>query len=435
MRGKGNSLLLMAIIGLFFMGLSLYFTVNYAQASGSSAPDATNLYVGAAVNDAITNPGEARWFKITPPESMIRDATHFKFETSGNLDTYIRVYIDLQNAMLDKPSYTDDDDGTGTNALVEIPIAYNGPFYIKVTALGNATGLFGIGASTLNNPPGDYPGSGPCAAESAVSDRPSGLQMLANMYAVRDGLLTKTTAGKRIIDLYYRSSPYLIKGLVKDENFRNALYESLLQFQPFLEQAIAVGNGTQSNYVITEQDYKNIVGMRALIEPWLPDNLRSELNSLWEGMGVSSFSGEELRNCFVKTGLYTDKKTPYLTDELVIKLKSINNQSSENAEYNPGLYLTALNQKLSAYGVKSIKPLGLPASANTANNGLIERTFLVKLYSGYPDTLALAGELSKLPEVEYAEPNYIMNALTEDVYFNYQWPLLNTGQNGGIAGD
>src|SRR3990172_2838731 len=44
--------------------------------------------------------------------------------------------------------------------------------------------------------------------------------------------------------------------------------------------------------------------------------------------------------------------------------------------------------------------------------------------------------LQSLPEVEYAEPNYIYYALNtpNDASFGELWGLENTGQSGGLAG-
>lgn len=51
------------------------------------------------------------------------------------------------------------------------------------------------------------------------------------------------------------------------------------------------------------------------------------------------------------------------------------------------------------------------------------------------DARAVAAEISKDPEVEYAEPNYIVSVLAtpNDPFFNSQWDLHNTGQFGGVV--
>jgi len=49
-------------------------------------------------------------------------------------------------------------------------------------------------------------------------------------------------------------------------------------------------------------------------------------------------------------------------------------------------------------------------------------------------TKQLISKMEKQKDVEYAEPNYKIKALSSDTYFNKQWNLKNTGQNGGTSG-
>jgi len=60
---------------------------------------------------------------------------------------------------------------------------------------------------------------------------------------------------------------------------------------------------------------------------------------------------------------------------------------------------------------------------------------LLRLGAGVGVGQALA-RLKGAPEVEYAEPNYILHATRtpDDPFFAQQWSLLNTGQAGGAAG-
>lgn len=50
-------------------------------------------------------------------------------------------------------------------------------------------------------------------------------------------------------------------------------------------------------------------------------------------------------------------------------------------------------------------------------------------------TKKLIEKLSADSEVQIAEPNYRVHALTNDSYFSKQWGLKNTGQNGGVEGN
>ncbi|MGC8977206.1 MAG: S8 family serine peptidase [Candidatus Ratteibacteria bacterium] len=64
----------------------------------------------------------------------------------------------------------------------------------------------------------------------------------------------------------------------------------------------------------------------------------------------------------------------------------------------------------------------------------LKNIYLLKTSKKIPEIIK---ELKFLPEVEYAEPNYIFkaNLLPNDTYFNYQWGLNNTGQSiNGVPG-
>ena len=50
-------------------------------------------------------------------------------------------------------------------------------------------------------------------------------------------------------------------------------------------------------------------------------------------------------------------------------------------------------------------------------------------------TKKLVEKLSADSDVQIAEPNYRVHALTNDSYFSKQWGLKNTGQNGGVEGN
>lgn len=65
------------------------------------------------------------------------------------------------------------------------------------------------------------------------------------------------------------------------------------------------------------------------------------------------------------------------------------------------------------------------------------RVGIQRLHVGGADPREAARRLSAEPEVEYAEPDFVVRALEwvpNDTYFNRQWGLRNTGQEGGTPG-
>lgn len=71
------------------------------------------------------------------------------------------------------------------------------------------------------------------------------------------------------------------------------------------------------------------------------------------------------------------------------------------------------------------------AQAGTANTSLTVGLVTSKTLS----TKKLVEKLSADSNVQIAEPNYRVHALTNDSYFSKQWGLKNTGQNGGVEGN
>lgn len=71
------------------------------------------------------------------------------------------------------------------------------------------------------------------------------------------------------------------------------------------------------------------------------------------------------------------------------------------------------------------------AQAGTANTALTVGLVTSKTLS----TKKLVEKLSADSNVQIAEPNYRVHALTNDSYFSKQWGLKNTGQNGGVEGN
>ena len=103
----------------------------------------------------------------------------------------------------------------------------------------------------------------------------------------------------------------------------------------------------------------------------------------------------------------------------------------EEAAYVPGEVLVKFRGGASALGVSRI------LAARTGDIRLTERLHSIRLNPGETVEQTVA-EMAALPEVEYAQPNYIsrVQAVPDDPLFGQQWALRNPGvQFGGIPGD
>lgn len=421
----------------FFIFVIFYSLVNVhgAWAAGENPYSAITITLNETIDDYITD-GQVRWFKLTPSSSAVYNNTHLVIQTYGNTDTYLYVFGNLQNALLEKTDYYDDDSGDGYNAKVEIPMAYTGPYYIKVMGCyDDIEGPFQINCSTTSNPP-EQPEARPCIAESVAEGEQSGYRILMAMREVRDNLLKNTARGEKIIDLYYRSSPLLVKAALFDGEFRNALAQNLLQLTEVMECAAACESNIKGSYIITEQDYNSLTNVYNLVRDKLPEDMVSELETLWQEMELNNCQGLSIEESLEKAGLFPKKyiKTSmgvkYIADELIIKLKD--NDSSKR-------YVAMVNELVGDYGVESINPLVPSSLKSLLKQGLNEaeslpEVYVVKLSGGSSaDSMAVAEDLNERTDVEYAEPNYYVSAMV-DVYYNYQWSLENTGQDDGTTG-
>lgn len=75
-------------------------------------------------------------------------------------------------------------------------------------------------------------------------------------------------------------------------------------------------------------------------------------------------------------------------------------------------------------------------SATSAQSSAATTSLTVGLVTSKTlSTKKLIEKLSADSDVQIAEPNYRVHALTNDSYFSKQWGLKNTGQNGGVEGN
>ncbi len=397
-------------------------------AAGSDPKNASEIKIGDVIQTPIEKE-QPLWFKITPTSSVIAEKSHLILETRGNLDTGITFYSDLQNALENKSYYVDDDNGERGNAKLIVPLAWKGPFYIKLESL--TPGQVELITSVTFIAPEDHPDGGACAAEVAVETKPESKQTLTMMRSLRDGLLTRTEVGRKLTSLYYQASPYLVFHLVNDHSFRGTVYEGIQRMEPILYEILMVANGRDSSYVVTIDDYRSFDKLRKEIGAHLPDYLSEQLESSWEKLNVNvSIVGKEIDVLLEEAKLIDSMNVDkFSSKEIIVKLKrkgknSRNSQGKKAMEY--------LERALRDVGYKD-KSVRIKPMSTKKNDSLFQNTFVLELKKT-ENIDRLLNELAKKPDIEYAQPNYIYHALTKDVYYKYQWPLENTGQDGGTAG-
>lgn len=128
-------------------------------------------------------------------------------------------------------------------------------------------------------------------------------------------------------------------------------------------------------------------------------------------------------------------------NEIITPTESSPIEFAQNQDYIPGmivikftdnnaLYTSSINALNNLYGVQLIEKV-----FNNVENTKLDSIYLLKIPEN-TDIPSIIAEYNKSPYVVYAEPNYIgsLCAIPNDEYFDLQWPLNNSGQNGGTPG-
>ena len=113
---------------------------------------------------------------------------------------------------------------------------------------------------------------------------------------------------------------------------------------------------------------------------------------------------------------------------------SIPTSANSDRKYAPGRVLVKFRQGTTAQARADLHAsLGAKTAKQFSAVANLEAVFL-------PANLDVPSALRayrQRPDVEYAEPDYIVHLLNtpDDPLFSQMWNLLNTGQNGGTVGD
>ncbi|HDH12939.1 MAG TPA: hypothetical protein ENG83_12210, partial [Nitrospirae bacterium] len=173
-------------------------------------------------------------------------------------------------------------------------------------------------------------------------------------------------------------------------------------------------------------------------------------------LGNVLIAGETFSSDFPKTSAQ-DVKAEYAPDELIVKFKSTVQQDMAAAILTNSVTESSLAELNKKHRVKKATPLFRKRSGKTTGEAsksfqaMIEKArstrgapgggkitdlsniYVLRVEEGV-DILLAVKEYSGDPNVEYAEPNYIVHAdvIPNDPSFSELWGLNNTGQTGGV---
>lgn len=135
------------------------------------------------------------------------------------------------------------------------------------------------------------------------------------------------------------------------------------------------------------------------------------------------------------------RQTPFITGQIIVKVKEPLPAPGEQNTLAVGW--NELKENLGVTGIKPFSPAGSATSQAalvSPASAALQNIFLVS-YSGPYSVQEVQKLYQKLPQIEYAEPNYLrtIQVTPNDPNFTRQWGLNNTGQNyrnstHGLAG-
>jgi hypothetical protein len=121
--------------------LSLFAVFFFLTAGVLFSQNTQELRFGYPISDTLR--GSEIWYSIRPPQTGFT-----RIETTGSTDTYLEVYDDRQNILMQ-----DDDGGEGYNARLEVYLTAGKTYLIKVKGYeSGASGSFNISADYMPVP-------------------------------------------------------------------------------------------------------------------------------------------------------------------------------------------------------------------------------------------------------------------------------------------
>ncbi|EIT83934.1 cell wall-associated protease [Fictibacillus macauensis ZFHKF-1] len=440
---KWNALLLVAVL-VFAMLQPMTSRVALADSS-DSLEGPSSLQQGKWVKSTIEKPEGEQWFELTPNQADVQKTTHARITLKTKANVSISVYPSKDRAEKDETfdMYRSNAiEQNGKPVEINMPYGWQGPYYIKVTNLGNPPSedpeapkeeakaeepaSYEMEYHSVNLPPTtpDKGGMPVCPVEMTVGKEKAGQSVLAQLRHIRDGLLSQTKEGKELSSLYYKTAPFLVGKMIVSKDLREDVLQHLLVLKPiFKELAEKGGNST---HVITAQEQKAIDALYKIVLDATPSMWKDQIEKVADSVDLHHLAGKKLSDILVGAKLVNRNEAP--STELIVKLKD-----NEKAPIT--------TSKLKQNGVSAeVKP------AFPSQDAILDDLYVVKVKqpSSIKKQSAASQEahmgmtkekIEKLSGVEFVEENKQYHALTTDTQYPYQWSLENKdGKKGADIG-
>ncbi len=411
--------------------LLLLVSASPLRAAGGSPADPVQLPVGGApLSVTISQPGEGVWVRaaFTPSSSV----SHAVFETTGDNDTYLLLYKNLDDAQLDRPLAEDDDSGDDRNAKIAQPLGYSSPYYLKVRLYSaSATGSFQLTARAVFQEPESCPFAGPCAMVAAAQGKPEAAGILATMRTIRAHLLNRTPVGREVIDLYYATSKEIVWELAAEPSFRQALLGHAAAALPALAETARVALGGGTGLTLSPEMIATARSLADLLAERVSAATAARLRTAYDKLDLERSGGRTIAEVLQRSGLLAGSSSRWVADpqtgrpvvagEVLVKF-------GQSPPVAPSLVagglrtgIRAVDAAAARFATTAVSPVF--AAAGPSPVGL-DRVFKVRLADdgSVPDFLR---DLLATGAVDYAVRNGEVSIQSDDVYFPYQYALEN----------
>ncbi|WP_215191447.1 S8 family peptidase [Exiguobacterium sp. s7] len=391
--------------------------------AGAGMQDAKTLSPGVEVAfETGTDATNTYWFKMErgAPSSMTHMEIQFESTKLANISVYPSADMAAKDETFEQYRSSATQEEEQQAATIRLPYAWEGPYYIKVEYLPMTEDAEEAAASDIKlvyNPvklPVKYENieteAGMCAVESILNPTPERDSMLKLIRRIQTEVLSQSEAGNDLAALYYRTSPYLIKAIVKDGAKRQQAYNDLKALQPLMNALV-----DRKAYTLTKADEAAIKSLQAFVTTNVPTALQAEVNKVAATLGTGTLAGTPLQDVMVKFGVSIEIDD---APRYIVKYKS-----------SPSKSLGKMNA-LSNVSAEQID-IGRPG----------DHFAVVDVESASTKTQATAKTtLERDTNVEFIEPVQTYQAFMADTSYDYQWSLnsksvLQPFQEAGIGID
>lgn len=339
---------------VFFLLAALIFgqlPLPKTMAAEDSVPNnETTLTSASPVEASFQSDDEVHWYKVNPSNQEIANYTHFRVKLKSDAELNISVYSSLENATGHQTFDRYNGYSYENNpALIDFPIAWKGPYYIKVenhhdeenetTSITDISYTISYEGVTL--PPSIQEAEEECPAELSVSERETGKGILKQLRTIRDEVLSKTEKGKELSSLYYKAAPFISAKMLFNKSMRDSVYKDLVQLKPLF--ADVAKNGQVSAYSITNDDQKAISRLYETARASVPEPLKKQLDQVAKDIGIEQLTGSKVSAVLEKAGMATASSSAP-ENRYIVKLKE---------GKKPGSF----KSKAQSSGVQALEPL------------------------------------------------------------------------------